>query len=99
MLSLVHKSRRMDVEDSRRTRRRILAFIAAKGGRISGGRNDGFVPWLFYELYSGAYSHERVDALKSTLLAMEVDQELLLERINEHHKGRITGARLLCTSL
>ena len=47
----------------------------------------------------GAYKHDRVHALKCTLLAMEEDRELVLERTHEHHKGRITGVRLIRKSL
>lgn len=87
------------MEDSNRTRRRIITFLASRGGRVSAGSNDGIVPWLFYELYRGAYKHDRVHALKCTLLAMEEDRELVLERTHEHHKGRITGVRLIRKSL
>lgn len=69
----------MVVEDSKRTRRRIIAYIVSQGGRISSGQNDNLVGWMFHQIKREDYTHERVTDLKGILKAMAEDGTIELE--------------------
>lgn len=69
----------MDVEDSVRVRRRIVAFLLSKNGRVTSGQNDGLVRWMRDALAQGRYVHEQVGYLKQTLINMERDGIITIE--------------------
>lgn len=79
------------MKDSNKTRRRIVAFVASRGGRVSSGQNDNFYRWLWNHVARGDYAHERVTALRDILLAMGEDGDAVLEYAEN---GRIMAVKL-----
>lgn len=93
MLFHTHEQIGVVVDDSKKTRRRILAFIVSRDGSVSSGQNDSFLRWMLELLRTGAYAHERVNDLRDTLEAMAEDGEIVLAYA-ESKSRKIIGARL-----
>lgn len=79
------------MRDSIKEKRRILGFIASRGGRHSAGRNDSLLRWLFNMTAHEAYAHERVGELEQLLIALEADGDVVLER---DERGKIFAVAL-----
>lgn len=83
----------MDVEDSTKVRRRIVAFLLSRGGRATSGQNHGYVRWMRDKIATGKYVHEQVGYLKQTLVNMERDGIVTIEWALEK-STRITAVSL-----
>lgn len=79
------------MQDSNKEKRRILGFIASRGGRHSAGRNDSLLRWLFKMTAQEAYAHERVGELEQLLISLEADGDVVLER---DERGKIFAVAL-----
>ncbi len=76
---------------SNRAKRRLLGFIASRGGRVTSGRNDSLLRWVFELSAKQSYAHERIDELEEVFEASESDGDLVLER---DERGKLFAARL-----
>lgn len=76
---------------SNREKRRLLGFIASRGGRVTSGYNDSLLRWTFEILARESYVHERIDKLEEVFEALEADGDLVLER---DERGKLIAAHL-----
>ncbi len=79
------------MEVSNRSKRRLLGFIASRGGRITSGRNDSVLRWVFEKSAREAYSYGRIAPLERVFEALETDGDVVLER---DERGKLFAAHL-----
>ena len=79
------------MEVSNRSKRRLLGFIASRGGRVTSGRNDSLLRWVFMSVAREAYAHERIAPLEELFEALEADGDVVLEH---DERGKLFAVRL-----
>ncbi len=80
---------------SNRAKQRLLGFILSRGGRITSGRNDSLLRWVFEITARERYAHERITELETVFTALESDGDLVLERDD---RGKLIAAHVAETA-
>jgi len=78
------------MEDSRRNRGQIIAFLVARGGRVSSG-NDNVFAFMYAKMSPTGTSQHSITLLRETVDAMARDGLVELERRSD---GKIKAIRL-----
>lgn len=83
------------MEDSNRSRGRVLAYLVSQGGRVTSGRNANLYGYIWRKISRSDYTHERVTALSHLIEAMAAEGMLELEQADS---GRVFAISLTDTA-